>query len=149
MYKIVYNKNKKGYNTSVHALIIDGKDLDIMRYSLDLTLLRLHGTYLKEPCESLIIMNNTNQNRKEIRSILKSTWLFNEETLTEELANLRLETINEYLERLNEKLLDPDTMGLDVIFVKFDIYLYEYAKETLENYLNIKKGSHNKKRVKE
>ncbi len=149
MYKINYKKSKRGWKGSIDSLIIDGKDLDMMRYSLDMTLMRLHGTYLKEPCESLIIMNNTRENKKEIRSILKARWLFNEETLTEELADLRIETINKYLEKLNEKLLDSNTQGLEVMFIKFEINLYQYAKESLENYLNSNKEENIKKRIKE
>ncbi len=149
MYKIEYNKNKKGNDTSINYLIVDGKDIDMMRYSLDMELMGLYGNYLKEPCESMIIFNNNNQNKKEIKSILRSRWLINATNLDEDIAGLKLECIDEILLKLNEKLLDRNTQGLDVMIIRFEIILYNYAKETLENYLNEKKEDYIKRRIKE
>lgn len=145
MYTIAFNKNEKGNNVSINSITIDGKDLAMMAFSLDKTLLGLYHFYLQNPCESLTIFNNTIANKKEIRSILKNRWLINRTNLSEELADIKLDCINEIVSSLSEKLNDNETNNLDKIVITYRIILYEYAKYGLEEYLKEKKENYSRK----
>ena len=41
MYSIKYKKNKEGKNIGIDSLIIDAKDLEMMKYSSDINLIKL------------------------------------------------------------------------------------------------------------
>lgn len=149
MYTITFNKNKEGSNVSIRSITIDRNDLEMMEFSLDISLLNLYHFYLQNPCESLTIINNTYANKKEIISILKSRWLINKTNLNEDMAEIKLDCINEIVSVLSKKLDEETTNTLDRMIITHDIILYEYARCELEEYLKEKRKNYPKERIKE
>ena len=81
MYSIKYKKNKEGKNIGIDSLIIDAKDLEMMKYSSDINLIKLYGLNYTRGYDALILCYSKNKN--EIISILRNGWLINRDTLTD------------------------------------------------------------------